>query len=131
MATDNSLGTQLAAHLDSLMQASTTLSTNAKLARQAGVSINTVRRVRVADETDVSIANLGAIASAFKLTLGDFVSGAEAGVSAPDLSSMDSMVNPTPTEQIIAQISAWPENRILALGAALGMRIGESDARNI
>lgn len=56
MAADHSLRKQLAAHLDSMMQANPSLGTNAKLARRAGISMNTVRRVRIAEETDVSIA---------------------------------------------------------------------------
>ena len=113
----------LARYLDSLITSDPVLNTNVKVARRAGVSTNTVRRVRLGEETDVALFNVEAIAHAFKQPLSVFIASAEA--DAPDVVLVPEnalpVSLPTPVYLILAKIAALPEARILALGVALGV----------
>ena len=63
----------MAARLKHLMARTPGLDTNAKVAARSGVSYGTVRRIRLAEETDVQIGHVEAIANAFGMSLIEFL----------------------------------------------------------
>lgn len=64
----------MAARLKHLMSRTPGLDTNAKVAARSGVSYGTVRRIRLAEDTDVQIGHVEAIAAAFGMSLIEFIS---------------------------------------------------------
>lgn len=77
----------IADRLEYLMRVNPDLSTNQKIEDRSGVSKNTVRRLRMREEVDVSLANTEAVANAFGLSLAEFVSapGQNNGLDADEL----------------------------------------------
>lgn len=63
----------MADRLTTLMRVDPNLDTLEKVAAKSGVSYGSVRRVKVADEGDVSISSIERIAAAFGLTLAEFI----------------------------------------------------------
>lgn len=114
--TTSSLKQLLARRLEALMAPHPVFNTNERVARRAGVSMNTVRRIRTADDSDASIENVAAVAKVFGLTLAEFIGDDEAAFEARLPGSAT-----TPAEQVLAQLARLPEERILALGVALGI----------
>ena len=60
--------------LTHLMRVTPDLDTLQKVADRSGVSYGTVRRIKVADDVDVSISNAEEVARTFGLTLIEFIS---------------------------------------------------------
>jgi len=77
----------IADRLDYLIKVSPDLSTNVKVAARARVGENTVRRLRLNEDIDVSISNVEAVAQAFGISLAEFVSppGRNNGLDADEL----------------------------------------------
>lgn len=79
----------MAGRLSHLMARSADLDTNAKVAARSGVSYGTVRRIRLAEDTDVQIGHVEAIANAFRMSLVEFIS------------DFDEQREPTPEERAV------------------------------
>lgn len=77
----------MAERMEHLMRMTPALDTLKKVEAKSGVSYGSVRRVRVADEVDVSISQLEKIAHAFGLSLTEFMSdpGSNNGMSADEI----------------------------------------------
>lgn len=58
-----------------------------KVSKKSGVGKNTIRRIKIADDVNVSIDNVESIAKAFSLSLAEFVSppGEAGGLSAAEI----------------------------------------------
>lgn len=64
----------MAERLDHLMRVNPSLDTLKKISAKAAVGYGTVRRIKKADDTDVSISNVEKIAACFGLSLIEFIS---------------------------------------------------------
>ena len=64
----------MAERLDHLMRVTPSLDTLKKISAKAEVGYGTVRRIKKADDTDVSISNVEKIAACFGLSVIEFIS---------------------------------------------------------